>query len=145
MAISMSDNILNILKIVYRDGVQSLLFRNSPVLREIKKSRTEGKELRYAAMYGRGGACGGDYTVVKAQATETARNEEWKTVPGQIFSALTILTNGKYQHFGPHGMIALHGRLSMFAAFTSSMRSWAITSPISSESLTIRKGTFKSG
>ena len=88
--ISMSDNILNILKIVYRDGVQSLLFRNSPVLREIKKSRTEGKELRYAAMYGRGGACGGDYTVVKAQATETARNEEWKTTPGQIFSALTI-------------------------------------------------------
>jgi len=90
MAISMSDNILNILKIVYRDGVQSLLFRNSPVLRTIEKSRTEGKELRYAAMYGRGGACGGDYNVVKAQAVETARNEEWKTVPGQIFSALTI-------------------------------------------------------
>ncbi|MCL2880309.1 MAG: hypothetical protein FWF29_08705 [Treponema sp.] len=88
--ISMSDNILNILKIVYRDGVQSLLFRNSPVLREIVKSRTEGKELRYAAMYGRGGACGGDYGIVKAQAAETARNEEWKTVPGQIFSALTI-------------------------------------------------------
>ena len=60
--ISMSDNILNILKIVYRDGVQSLLFRNSPVLRTIEKSRTEGKELRYAAMYGREGACGGDYS-----------------------------------------------------------------------------------
>ena len=88
--ISSSANILNILKIVYRDGVQSLLFRNSPVLRTMKISRTEGKELRYAAMYGRGGACGGDYTVVKAAATETARNEEWKTVPGQIFSALTI-------------------------------------------------------
>lgn len=86
----MSANILNILKIVYRDGVQSLLFRNSPVLRTIEKSRTEGKELRYAAMYGRGGACGGDYTVVKAQAAETARNEEWKIIPGQIFSALTI-------------------------------------------------------
>ena len=88
--ISQSNNILNILKIVYRDGVASLLMRNSPVLRTTKITRTEGKELRYAAMYGRGGACGGDYTIVKAQAVETARNVEWKTVPGQIFSALTI-------------------------------------------------------
>jgi len=88
--ISMDQSILNILKIVYKDGVQSLLFRNSPVLRTIKKSRTEGRELRYAAMYGRGGACGGDYTVVKAASVQTARNEEWKITPGQIFSALTV-------------------------------------------------------
>jgi len=90
MAISMSDNILNILKVVYRDGVQSLLFRNSPVLREIDKTRVEGKELRFAAMAGRGGACGGDYNVVKELAKETARNVEWATVPGKIFSALVI-------------------------------------------------------
>lgn len=90
MAISTSINILAILKVVYRDGVQSLLFRNSPVLREIKKDRTEGKELRYSAMYGRGGAAGGDYTIAKANALETARNVEWQTVPGQMFSALTI-------------------------------------------------------
>jgi len=88
--ISMDQSVLNILKIVYRDGVQSLLFRNSPVLRKIKKSRTEGKETRYAAMYGRGGACGGDYTFVKAASVKTAKNEEWKIIPGQIFSALTI-------------------------------------------------------
>jgi hypothetical protein len=86
----MSDNILNILKVVYRDGVQSLLFRNSPVLREIDKTRVEGKELRFAAMAGRGGACGGDYNVVKELAKETARNVEWATVPGKIFSALVI-------------------------------------------------------
>lgn len=90
MAISMSDNILNILKVVYKDGVQSLLFRNSPVLREIGKTRVEGKELRFAAMAGRGGACGGDYNVVKEIAVETARNVEFQTVPGKIFSALVI-------------------------------------------------------
>jgi hypothetical protein len=90
MAISMSANILNILKIVYKDGVQSLLFRNDPALRRISKRRVEGKELRFAAMAGRGGACGGDYNVVKAQAVETARNVEWKTTPGKIFSALVI-------------------------------------------------------
>jgi hypothetical protein len=88
--ISMSSNILAILKIVYKDGVQSLLFRNSPVLRKIQKSRTEGKELRFSAMFGRGGAAGGDYAMVKQQAVETARNVEFKTIPGQIFSALTV-------------------------------------------------------
>ena len=88
--ITQDQSIRNILKTVYRDGVASLLFRNSPVLRRIKKSRTEGKELAHAAMYGRGGACGGDYTIVKAASVKTARNEEWKIIPGQIFSALTI-------------------------------------------------------
>ncbi len=90
MAISASQNILNILKVVYKDGVQSLLFRNSPLLRTISKERTEGKEMRFAAMYGRGGATGGDYTVVKTNAAETARNAEWKVTPGQMFSAFTI-------------------------------------------------------
>ena len=88
--ISASANIKAILKIVYKDGVQSLLFRNSPLLRALGKTRIEGKEFRFAAVYGRGGATGGDYTFVRAQAIETARNVEWKTIPGQMFSALTI-------------------------------------------------------
>lgn len=90
MAISANDNVLNLLKIIYKDGVQSLLFRNSPVLREIAIEKVEGKELRFASMYGRGGACSSDYLQAKSVATETARNAEWKVTSGQLFSALTI-------------------------------------------------------
>lgn len=88
--ISASTNILNILKIVYKDGVENLLFRSSPVLRDIRKGRIEGKEYRYAAIYGRGGAVSGNYNQAKSQAIETSRNVEFKVIPGQLFSSYTI-------------------------------------------------------
>ena len=56
MAISAEQSILNILKVYYKDGVENLLFRNSPAVRQVNKTRVEGKEQRFAAMYGRGGA-----------------------------------------------------------------------------------------
>jgi hypothetical protein len=90
MAISNSPNVLAILKIIYKDGVRNLLFRNSPVLRKIPSERVEGKEIRYSAMFGRGGATSGDYTVARTAAAETARNAEWKITPGQQFSPLML-------------------------------------------------------
>jgi hypothetical protein len=40
-------NVMNLLKITYKDGIESLLFRNSPVLRDIPKERVSGKEYRF--------------------------------------------------------------------------------------------------
>ena len=43
MAISNEQSILSMLKVWYKDGVENLMFRNSPVLRKLNKTRVEGK------------------------------------------------------------------------------------------------------
>ncbi len=75
-----------ILKTYYKEGVESLFFRNSPVLRELKKTRVEGKEQRFAAMYGRGGAVSSRATQAERKAAANAKNAEFITTPGQRFS-----------------------------------------------------------
>ena len=75
-----------ILKTFYKDGVENLFFRNSPVLRELKKTRVEGKEQRFAAMYGRGGAVSSRATQAERKAAANAKNAEFITTPGQRFS-----------------------------------------------------------
>lgn len=90
MAISDSQNILSLLKVYYKDGVQNLMFRNSPVLKKINKTRVEGKTQNFSAMYGRGGAVAAKFTQAKSVAAETSRNAEFSVVPGQIFSVYMI-------------------------------------------------------
>lgn len=90
MAISTESSILNILKVWYKDGVENLLFRNSPVLKEITKTRVEGKTQNFAAMYGRGGAVSADFLVAEAKAAKTARNAEFSVVPGDLFSVYSM-------------------------------------------------------
>jgi hypothetical protein len=43
----MGIDIMNLLKITYKEGIESLLFRNSPILRDIPKDRVSGKEYRF--------------------------------------------------------------------------------------------------
>jgi len=90
MAISNAQDVLNILKVVYADGVNNLLFRNSPVLKAISKERIEGKEYRFACLYGRGGAVSANYNTAEQAAILTARNAEFQVTPGQLFSAYII-------------------------------------------------------
>ena len=90
MAISTSASILAMLKVWYRDGVENLMFRNSPVLMKINKTRVEGKTQNFSAMYGRGGAVGGDFTKAKANASTVSKSAEFEVVPGQIFSVYTM-------------------------------------------------------
>lgn len=90
-AVSTEDAILAILKTFYaKEGVQNLLFRNSPVLKKIGKTRVEGKEQAFSAMYGFGGAVSSDYTVALANATNQAKNIEFKVTPGQLFSVYQL-------------------------------------------------------
>lgn len=86
MAISASASILAMLKVFYKDGVENLMFRNSPVLKKIKKERVEGKTQNFSAMYGRGGAVGGDFTKARTAAATVSKAVEFAVEPGQLFS-----------------------------------------------------------
>ena len=90
MAISANASILAMLKVYYKDGVENLMFRNSPVLKKIKKERVEGKTQNFSAMYGRGGAVGGDFLVAKNNAATVSKAVEFQVEPGQLFSVYTM-------------------------------------------------------
>ena len=57
----MNSNVLGMLKIYYKDKVENLLFRNSPVFSKIAKERIEGKSANFAALAGFSGGVGGNY------------------------------------------------------------------------------------
>lgn len=90
MAISANSSILAMLKVFYKDGVENLMFRNSPVLKKIKKERVEGKTQNFSAMYGRGGAVGADFLVAKNNAATVSKAVEFQVEPGQLFSVYTM-------------------------------------------------------
>jgi len=82
--------IQNLLKVYYEDKVESLLFRDDPVLNNIKKERVEGKAQHFACLVGRGGAVAGDFTIANAEASKNTKSAEFQVVPGKIFSVYTM-------------------------------------------------------
>ena len=90
LALNVNDAIKAILKTWYKDGVENLLFRNSPVVKKIKKTRVEGKEQAFSALYSAGGAVGANFNKAKARAAVTSRNVEFKVTPGQLFSCYSM-------------------------------------------------------
>lgn len=91
MAISDTASILALLKVYYaKEGVQNLMFRNSPLLKKIEKTRVEGKVQNFSAMYGRGGAAGADFTKAVSLASTVSKNVEFSVTPGQLFSVYTM-------------------------------------------------------
>ena len=83
--------LLTIYKTWYTDKrFPNLLFRNSPVLKKIQKNRFQGKEYRFSAMYGRGGAVSGDYTIAVTNAASMSKNVEFVVPPGNVFSVFTV-------------------------------------------------------
>ncbi|MFA5377263.1 MAG: hypothetical protein WC455_16050 [Dehalococcoidia bacterium] len=68
----------------------NLLFRNSPVLKEIQKNRIGGRDYKISMLYGRGGAVSGDYTVAVANAASSSRNAEMTVVPGNIHTVFNV-------------------------------------------------------
>lgn len=96
MALTPNQAVLSLLKTYYRDEVQNLLFRNSPVLMNLKKERVEGKEQAFSAIYGRGGAVSADFNKAKAAAATASKAVEFRVTPGSLFSCYT-LTPGEVQ------------------------------------------------
>lgn len=90
MAVTTNDNIKALLKVYYKDGVENLMFRNSPVLKKLQKNRIEGKTYNFSAMYGRGGAVAGDFTKARNLAASVSKNVEFAVEPGQVFSVYTM-------------------------------------------------------
>lgn len=120
MAISANASILAMLKVYYKkEGIENLLFRNSPLLKKIKKERVEGKEQRFAAMYARGGAAGGDFTAAKAQAATVAQTAEFCVTPGQLFSVYTMNAKEVAASRSNAGAYMRVGGAKMFAASES--------------------------
>jgi len=120
MAISANASILAMLKVYYKkDGIQNLLFRNSPLLKKMNKERVEGKEQRFAAMYARGGAAGGDFTAAKNQAATVAQTAEFCVTPGQLFSVYTMNAKEVAASRSNAGAYMRVGGAKMFAASES--------------------------
>ena len=120
MAISANASILAMLKVYYKkEGVQNLLFRNSPLLKKINKERVEGKEQRFAAMYSRGGAAGGDFTAAKNQAATVAQSAEFCVTPGQLFSVYSMNAKEVAASRTNAGAYMRVGGAKMFAASES--------------------------
>lgn len=90
MAITTNDSIKALLKVYYKDGVENLLFRNSPLLKKLPKVRIEGKSYNYSCMYGRGGAVAGDFTKARNLASTNSKNVEFGVEAGQLFSVYTM-------------------------------------------------------
>ena len=91
MAITADEGIRAILKTWYKEGVENLLVpRNDPLLREVKFTKVDGKEQKFAALYSRGGAVSADFLVAKEKAAKTAKNAEFTVTPGQLFSSYTF-------------------------------------------------------
>src|SRR5574344_1044699 len=88
--ISTNAAITSLLKVYYKEGVQNLFYRNSPVLAKIGKERVEGKSQNFNAMYGHGGACAGDFTKALSVAASVPQDVEYAVTPGQLFSVYTM-------------------------------------------------------
>ena len=120
MAITTENAIKSMLKTYYKkEGIQNLLFRNSPLLKKMNKERVEGKEQRFAAMYSRGGAAGGDFTAAKTQASTVAKTAEFSVEPGQLFSVYTMNAKEVAASRSNAGAYMKIGGAKMFAASES--------------------------
>lgn len=116
MAISANANVLANLKTYYKDGVQSLFFRNDPVIKQLKSERVEGKSANFEAIAGTGGASSSSYTACVAAASTVSTNVEFKVTPGQIFSVYEINAKEVQASLTKRGAYMKAAGLKMFAS-----------------------------
>lgn len=85
------DGILQMLKTYYaKEGLSNLLYRNSPLLKKIRKERVEGKTANFSTLYSRGGAVSANFLMAKSLAKNTARAMEFQVSPGKIYSCCSF-------------------------------------------------------
>lgn len=122
MALSISAQVQNILKAWYSDKVENLLFRNDPAIKMIEKVRVEGKEQKFPAIYGTGGAVSSSFTKAKAQAAETVRNAEFTVTPGALFSVYSMNSFEVQSSLSKRGAYMKVAGNKMFAATEANRR-----------------------
>lgn len=89
--VSQDTSVLAVLKEYYGvQDVEALLFRNSPVLRMLKKERIGGKYIPLPmAVYG-SGAVSADFNQASAQAVNTYTGVSMQVQPGRLFSSFVL-------------------------------------------------------
>jgi len=92
MPVTSDAGLLSVFKEWYTDSeMEQVLWRASPVLRQIKKNRVGGKTYNFAANYGSGGAAAGDATVAATNAANgTSKSAQFACTPGQLFSIFNV-------------------------------------------------------
>ena len=89
-----SDAILKSLKVVYKDGMKSLLVRPGSGIKEVPFHKVEGKVYNFSAIAGRGGAVSGNFLAAKEAArSDRGQQAEFSVEPGAIWSSYTIMKN----------------------------------------------------
>ena len=117
MAITNDSAISAILKTWYaKEGVENLLFRNSPLLKKLTKVRVEGKTQNFSALYGRGGAVSSNFNTAKANALKASKNAEFAVEPGRLFSVYSMTAGEVQASLSKRGAYMKVAGNKMFAA-----------------------------
>lgn len=125
MAISADQDILNILKRWYKDGVENLLRRKSSALREIDIVRVEGKEQSFSAITG-SCACSANALVAKEKAAENASTAEYVVTPGEAYSVFTFNNKEVQASLSKKGAYMKVAGLKSFAGAEALRRTLAV-------------------
>ena len=88
--ISDVDAVRKSLKVVYKDGMGTLLGREGSAIKEIDFQKAEGKAYNFSAVAGRGGAVAGNYNQALNLASDTGKQAEFSVEPGAIWSTYVI-------------------------------------------------------
>lgn len=88
--ISENETLENLLKVYYKDGVENLLFANSPLLMRITKTRFEGKTYNFSAIAAGNFCCGADYEEAVKDATKVGDFKEFSVPAGNLFSVYGV-------------------------------------------------------
>lgn len=86
-----SEAIEKSLKIVYKDGMKSLLVRPGSGIKEVPFHKVEGKAYNFSAVAGRGGAVSGNFLNAKRKAGEKGLQAEYSVEPGAVWASYTVL------------------------------------------------------
>ena len=86
-----SEAIEKSLKIVYKDGMKSLLVRPGSGIKEVPFHKVEGKAYNFSSIAGRGGAVSGNFLNAKRKAGEKGLQAEYSVEPGAIWASYTVL------------------------------------------------------
>jgi len=92
MPITSDAGVIPVLKEWYSDKeMESLLWKASPVLRDMVKNRVGGKTYNFASTYSSGGAAAGDATVASTNsANGNGKTAQFAVTPGQLFSIFSV-------------------------------------------------------
>lgn len=90
LGVTSNVNALSILKEFYKDKVEILLLRNSPMLKAVNKERVTGKYVVVPMIINGNGAVTSDYTQVTTQAANSFTSRSMQVTPGRLFSSFVL-------------------------------------------------------